>query len=367
MSTAHPDHPYFNAFNTIAQIGSVRLRKLLNYFPNLETAWHAPGTELASAGLENTIVEKIIEARSTLDVEREFGRLETLGIDLCTWSDEGFPKLLREIPNPPIVLYVRGAFQKKDEISIAVVGTRKMSTYGKQAVEELTASLVRAGLTIVSGLALGIDALAHRTAVDTSGRTIAVLACGLDSIYPAANRSLGEAILQSGGALVSELPLGTPPLKHHFPFRNRIISGMSLGTLVVEAAADSGSLITARHALEQNRQVFAVPGSIFNPASVGPNNLLKMGAKPVTDVRDILEELNLGSRETQILTQEIIGDNPEEDAIIKILKREPTHVDLIIKSSGLPAPIVAATLTIMEMKGKARNLGANQYVISRQN
>ena len=192
------------------------------------------------------------------------------------------------------------------------------------------------------------------------------LACGLDSIYPASNRMIAQNILERGGAIISEMPLGTPPLKHHFPYRNRIISGMSLGTVVIEAAADSGSLITAQHALDQNRQVFAVPGSIFNPGSVGPNNLLKMGAKAVTSANDILEELNLNSLQTQLITQEIIGDNEEEEMILKLLKREPIHVDLVVKTSGLPAATVAATLMIMEMKGKVRNLGANQYVISRQ-
>lgn len=362
---AHPDLPYFNAFNTIPQIGAVTLRKLLNFFPNLQTAWGASASDFGAAGLAAPVADKILEARNLLDVEAEFARLEKLRIRLATWNDSDYPKLLREIPNPPIVLYILGEFLPHDDLAIAVVGTRRFSLYGKQVVQELTMNLVRAGLTIVSGLALGIDALAHRTAVEGSGRTIAVLACGLDSIYPASNRNLAQAILQSGGAIISELPLGTPPLKHHFPYRNRIISGMSLGTVVIEAAADSGSLITAQHALDQNRQVFAVPGSIFNPGSVGPNNLLKMGAKAATNASDILEDLNLGSLQTQIVTREIMGDNAEEETILKILKREPVHVDLIIKTSGLPAHIVAATLTIMEMKGKARNLGANQYVISR--
>lgn len=364
MSSQH-DLPYFNAFNTIPQIGSVRLRKLLNFFPNLETAWRAQTEELTAAGLEASVIEKVGETRQSFDVDEEFERLDTLQIKLLTWNDENYPKLLRQISNPPIVLYLRGEILPQDDLALAIVGTRRMSTYGKQAVQELTAGLVRAGLSIVSGLALGVDSAAHKTAVDHSGRTIAVLACGLDSIYPASNRILAEQIIESGGAIISELALGTPPLKHHFPFRNRIISGLALGTLVIEAAADSGSLITASHALEQNRQVFAVPGSIFNPGSVGPNNLLKMGAKAVTDVADILEELNLAEKHSQLLIEEIVGDNAEEEMILKILKREPLHVDLIIKNSGLPAQVVAATLTIMEMKGKARNLGANQYVISR--
>ena len=361
----NPDYPYFNAFNLIPQIGAVRLRKLLNFFPDLKTAWHAAANEIEQSGLDTSLVGKILETRQKIDPHQQFAKLADLNIRLVTFQDEIYPKLLREIPNPPAVLYILGEFQPQDEMAIAVVGTRKFSVYGKQVAQELVTNLVRANLTIVSGLALGIDALAHQTAVLASGRTIAVLACGLDSIYPASNRQIGESIAAGHGALISELPLGTPPLKHHFPNRNRIIAGLSLGTVVIEAAAESGALITARHALEQNRQVFAVPGSIYNPGSVGPNNLLKMGAKPVTSAADILEDLNLGHLEEQIKTQEIAGDNEEETAILKLLTREPIHIDSIVKTAGLSASTVAATLTIMEMKGKVRNLGANQYVVSR--
>ena len=360
------DHPYFNAFNLIPQIGSVRMRKLRNFFPDLETAWQAEHGELLRSGLEENIVNKILETRKIVDPHEEYSKLGVLNISMITLSDQDYPKLLLEISNPPPVIYMRGQLAGQDAMSIAVVGTRKFTSYGKQVAGDLVAALVRANLTIVSGLALGIDALAHKVAIDHDGRTVAVLACGLDSIYPASNRLLAEEILQKNGVIISELPLGTPPLKHHFPHRNRIISGLSLGTLVIEAAADSGSLITAQHALDQNRQVFAVPGSIFNPGSVGSNNLLKLGAKPVTKAADILEELNLETLQTELITQEIIGDNEEEQAILKLLKREPTHIDLVVKTSGLPAATVAATLMIMEMKGKVRNLGANQYVIARQ-
>lgn len=356
---------YFNAFNQISQIGSVRFRKLLNYFPNLETAWHAPSSEFLKAGLEELVVSKIITDRNQIDPEAEFAKLTKLNIRLLTYFDSSYPKLLKEIPNPPIVLYMLGEFAPSDEMAIAVVGSRKFSPYGKQVVEDLTRDLVRANITIVSGLALGIDALAHRTALQYEGRTIAVLACGLDAIYPAFNRLVAEKILHGHGVIISELPLGTPPLKHHFPHRNRIISGLALGTIVIEAAEDSGALITANHALEQNRQVFAVPGSIYNPVSKGPNNLLKMGAKLVTSAADILEELNLGFLQQQVVTSQILGDNEEEQTILACLTREPQHFDQIAKAVKLPASTVAATLTIMEMKGKVRNLGANQYVLGR--
>ncbi len=337
----------------------------MNYFSDLGTAWTAPSQELLKAGLEENVVREIREQRPRIDPEKEFARLEKLKITLLTFNDQDYPKLLREIPNPPMVLYIRGELLPQDEMAVAVVGTRKFSQYGKQVAVDLVRDLARANITVMSGLALGIDAIAHKTAVQFEGRTIAVLACGVDSIYPASNRVLAEQILSKHGAILSELPLGTPPLKHHFPNRNRIISGLSLGTVVVEAASDSGALITARHALEQNRQVFAVPGSIYNPVSEGPNNLLKMGAKLVAHASDILEELNLGHLQEQLITQEIIGDNEEEKKILECLSREPSHFDHIAKTAGLPASTVAASLTIMEMKGKVRNLGGNQYVISR--
>lgn len=347
------------------EIGSVRLRKLLNFFPNLATAWSAAGSELLAAGLEPAVVEKILEARRQIDPEAEFLKLQNHNVSLLTFTDPNYPKLLREIPNPPIVLYILGQLTAADNLALAVVGSRKCSSYGQQVTHDLVRDLARAGITVVSGLALGIDALAHRAALQYSGRTIAVLACGVDAIYPVSNRAIAQKILENQGAIISELPLGTPPLKHHFPVRNRIISGLALGTVVVEAGVDSGALITAHHALEQNREVFAVPGSIYNPASAGPNNLLKLGAKVVTSATDILEELNLEDLQSQIATSEIVADNPEEQQILACLTRNPLHFDQIAKLASLPASTVAATLMIMEMKGKVRNLGANQYVRSR--
>ena len=358
-------HIYFNAFNIISQIGSVRFRKILNFFPDLKTAWHAPAGDLKQAGLEDQTVAAILERRPQINPEAELSKLEKQHITLLAFPDAEYPKILKEIPNPPMVLYILGDLTAKDEMSVAVVGTRKFSPYGKQVAEDLVRDLVRANITVVSGLALGIDALAHRAAIEYQGRTVAVLGCGLDAIYPASNRSIAQGIIQGRGAVISEHPLGTPPLKHHFPYRNRIISGLSLGTVVIEAAADSGALITAEHALEQNRQVFAVPGSIYNPVSIGPNNLLKMGAKLVTSAADILEDLNLGFMQQQLLVEEVVGDNEQEQKVLNILTRQPKHFNEIAKSAGLPASATAATLTIMEMKGKVRNLGANQYVKSR--
>ena len=331
----------------------------------MEEAWRASTSALAAAGLEQAVINELLGARGQIDPNEEWDRLKVAKIRMLTIRDDDYPKLLLEIPNPPVVLYLRGILARADATAVAVVGSRKMSAYGRQVTEELVADLVRAGVTVVSGLALGTDAVAHRTAVEQGGRTIAILACGADAIYPSSNRQIAERILGGHGAIISEFPLGTPPLKHHFVYRNRIISGLALGTVVVEAAADSGALITARHALEQNRQVFAVPGSIYSPVSAGPNNLIKMGAKPVTAATDILEDLNLGHLQQQLATTEILPDNDEEAALLKILTRQPQHFDLLVKTTGLPTATVAATLTVMEMKGKARNLGANQYILSR--
>lgn len=356
---------YFNAFNQVPEIGSVRLRKLLNFFSSLETAWQAPRLELLRSRLEEKVVNEILEARKRIDPEEEFAKLQKFKIGLLTYQDAAYPKLLKEIPNPPMLLYIKGQLLDADEMAIAVVGTRKLSSYGRQVTQDLVSDLVKAKLTIVSGLALGIDATAHQTALQAGGRTIAVLACGLNMIYPAANRSIAQKILEEKGAILSELPLNTPPLKHHFPYRNRIISGLSLGTIVVEAATDSGALITANHALEQNRQVFAVPGSIYNPVSAGPNKLIKMGARSVTSVSDILEELNLANLTQELATSEILGDNEEEQTVLAVISREPKHFDELVRSLDLPSSKFAATLTLLEMKGKVKNIGGNQYVLGR--
>jgi len=222
------------------------------------------------------------------------------------------------------------------------------------------------GLTIVSGLALGIDTLAHKACLEARGRTIAVIGSGLDrnSIYPSSNRRLFDMIAENG-AVISEYPIGTAAMPYHFPARNRIISGLSLGVLVIEATEKSGTSLTANHALSQNRQVFAIPGPIYSPSSVGPNNLIKIGAKLVCNIQDVLEELNLVSLTEQIEAKEIIPDTEEEALILKLLSHEPLHIDKIVIETKLDTATVSSTLTLMEMKGKAKNLGGMQYVIVR--
>jgi DNA processing protein len=278
-------------------------------------------------------------------------------------KDEEYPGLLKEVSGPPKELYIKGKILPQDKVAVAIVGTRKYTNYGKQVAFDIGGKLARLGITIVSGLARGIDTFAHQAALEVNGRTIAVLGSGLDkaSFFPPPNYCLGEKISQQG-AVISEYPPGVHGTKFTFPERNRIISGLSLGVIVIEAPEKSGALITAALALDQNREVFAVPGPIYEKNSIGTNRLIKMGAKLVTDVEDILEELNL----SHLLTtpkKKIKPDNKEEEIILSILSLQPTHIDEIIKISKLPTGIVNSTLMILELKRTIRNLGKGNYII----
>jgi len=280
-----------------------------------------------------------------------------------TLQDKNYPAILKEIHNPPKELYIKGEITNQDKVAIAVVGTRKYTQYGKQVCLDIAGKLAKLGITIVSGLAKGIDTFAHQAALESGGQTIAVLGSGLDkkSFYPSTNYSLSEKISQQG-VVISEYPPGTQGTHFTFPQRNRIISGLSLGVVVIEAPEESGALITATLALEQNREVFAIPGSIYEKNSVGTNKLIKMGAKLVTDVEDILEELNLSHLST-IEKKKIKPENKEEEIIFSILSGQPTHIDEIIKKSGLSAGTVNSILMILELKKAVRNLGQGNYVI----
>jgi DNA processing protein len=261
------------------------------------------------------------------------------------------------------VLYIRGKLLPKDDAYLAVVGTRKPTTYGRQVTEEIVADLVRSKITIVSGLARGIDSIAHRTTLDNSGKTIAVFASGLDIVYPADNAKLAQAIMEHG-ALISEYPLGVRPKADNFPQRNRIMSGLSLGVLVIEAGERSGALITAHQAVEQNRDVFAIPGSFLSPNSKGTNHLIQEGAKLVCNCNDILEELNLTTVVQQLEIKEFLPASEEESKVLKQLTSEPSHIDEICRRSGLATPEVSSTLAMLELKGIAKQVGNMNYVLS---
>lgn len=277
-------------------------------------------------------------------------------------EDKNYPRILKKIPDPPKTLYIRGELNP-DEICFGVVGTRKFSTYGKQAALEIAGDLAEAGITVASGLAPGIDTFAHLATIERKKRTIAVLGTGIDekTIYPQSNLKLAKQIVESGGCLISEYPPGTPGLKGNFPQRNRIISGLSLGIVVIEAKEKSGALITASYAFKQSRKVFAVPGSIYSFNSRGPHILLKRGAKLAVRAEDILKELNLPGKGKK---KELKGDSKEENLILKMLNEEALDIEKIIKETKLATATVNSILTILEIKGRIRNLGGNIYAIN---
>ena len=358
---------YWIAFNRVSGIGPVSFKSLLNYFQDdLAAAWQADSKELAQAGLTQKAIENVIKLRSTSTPQQELEKLERLRIRVITWKDKSYPSLLREIDDAPPVLYTYGKLTEADQFALAVVGTRNSTTYGRQVTERIVTELAKGQVTIVSGLALGIDTIAHTTALDVGGRTIAVLACGLDIIYPPTNRGLARRIVESGqGALITEYPLGIQPEGGNFPARNRIISGLSLGVLVAEAPPKSGALITASFALKHGREVFGIPGSILSSRSAGVNKLIQDGARPVMDVRDILEALNLFLIPQQVEMQAVLPDNDEESKLLKLISHEPCHVDELIRESELPTTTVTSTLMMMELKGMIRQVGGMQYVLAR--
>ena len=352
-------------FNTIPGIGRVKLTQLESYFGNLEDAWKATPAELKNAGLDSGSIKAISQWQPRISLEAEIEKLARYGVKALGWNDPDYPPRLKEIYDYPPLIYVRGSLLPEDEWCLAVVGTRRATVYGKQVAEEITTDLAQSNITIVSGLAKGIDTVAHQSALTAGGRSIAILACGLDIVYPGENANLARSILQQG-ALISEYPLGTKPRAENFPRRNRILSGLSLGTLVVEAGESSGALITAHLALEQNREVFAVPGSILAPTSRGTNRLIQEGAKLVRDYTDILEELNLTAVAHQLEMKEIIPSSDAESLLLKQLGAEPIHIDEVCRSSNLPMPTVSSTLTVMELKGIVKQVGPMNYVLARE-
>jgi DNA processing protein len=357
------DLKYWVAFNRIPGIGRARFSQLESHFADLEQAWRAGPTDLRAAGLDTRSIHSIIEVRPSVSPDAELETLRRNGVTAVTWNDPAFPSRLKQIYDVPPVLYVRGALSPEDEWSIAVVGTRRATVYGREVTARLVADLARSRITIVSGLARGIDSAAHRTALEAGGRTVAVLACGLDLVYPPENVKLAQSIIEQG-ALISEYPLGTNPRADFFPRRNRIMSGLSLGVVVAEADEGSGALITANIALEQNREVFAVPGSILSPTSRGVNRLIQDGAKLVRNAQDVLEELNLTMIPQQLEMRDLAAGNETESALLRHISLEPTHVDEICRSSRLPIATVTSTLAMMELKGMIRQIGGMNYTLA---
>jgi DNA processing protein len=356
---------YWVGFNKVPGIGSARLRALLDFFGDVEVAWNAGAFDLKQAGLDRRSLENLLKARQTLDLDAELARLDKVGVQILTWEDPDYPRHLRHVYNSPPLLYVRGQIETRDEWAVAVVGTRRLSVYGKEAARMMGSGLASAGVTVVSGMARGIDTLAHRSCLDSGGRTIAALGCGVDVVYPHENARLAAEIAERG-ALVSEYPLGTKPEAGNFPPRNRIISGLSLGTVVVEAGLGSGALITADFAVEQGRDVFAIPGNVFARASRGTNQLIQQGAKLVTNVADVLEELNLTMVSEHAQAKAVIPENDTEALLLSYLSAQPLHVDALCQTVQLPIAQVSSTLALMELKGMVRQVGGMNYVLARE-
>jgi DNA processing protein len=359
------DKRYWIGFNLIKGIGAVRMQALIKYFGDLEVAWKAAPIDLARAGLSLKVIERIVQARKNVDLEKLWAKIESQGIKILIWEDETYPQRLKEIEQPPPVLYIRGDYLPEDLFAVAIVGTRRVTAYGRQITEELAAYLASNRITLVSGLARGVDAIAHQTALKAGGRTIGVLGSGVDRIYPPEHRGLAEKMMESG-AIVSDYAPGTPPDASNFPPRNRIISGLSLAVVVIEAGETSGALITAEFAAEQGREVFAVPGSILAPQSKGTNKLIQNGALPLLSVNDLMQPLNLTHMGEHKAARKTIPSDETEAHLMNVLGEEPLHVDEIRNQTELPIEKVSATLALMELKGMVRQVGGMKYVAVRE-
>ncbi len=335
---------------------------LQRFFDGLEEAWRADRTQLREAGLDKRTIEELETTRATLDPAEAYGRMLDAGVTALSPDDDGYPRRLREIADPPPLLYVRGELLDRDEWSLAIVGTRRPTPYGVQVTRTLTSELAAAGLTIISGLARGVDGIAHETTLDRNGRTIAVVASGLDRMYPPEHKRLAARILDSGGAMLSEYPLGQRPDARYFPRRNRIIAGVTLGTLVTEAGEKSGTWHTVTSALDQGREVFAVPGPITSEQSTGANNVIKRGlGKLVTCAQDVLDELNLGPIERQAELVEQLPEDPMEALLLERLGSEPIHVDELSRLIQQPVHETAAAMATLELKGFIHQVGPMTY------
>ncbi len=354
------DLSYWLALNEYPKFGPRAMARLAAHFSSMQKAFDADASELAKAGIHRAAAEGFVHMRDEIQSGLIARLMKKHSVSAININDPNYPPLLKQIYDPPAVLYYWGALPSPEIGHLAIVGSRKASPYGVEAARNLAGSLAGAGLAIVSGLAYGIDEAAHQATVQAGGVTVSVLASGLLNLTSRQGH-LARKIIEHGGAVLSEFPLHAPGLRHHFPYRNRVISGLSHGTLIIEAAEKSGSLITARCALEQNREVFTVPGPITSPTSEGTNNLLKMGAHPVTSASDVLDVLNV--EHTAQTEHKPKPDSKEEAVILDLLTKAPIHIDELTRQTELNAPKVASTLSLMEMKGRTRHVGGQYYIL----
>jgi DNA processing protein len=361
------------ALNMVDGVGPIRVRALLDRFNEPQAILSATKADLMQVeGVGDEVARSITSWREKVDLDAELTRIEKAAVQVVTRDDPDYPKNLREVYDPPIILYVRGTLSERDALAIAIVGSRRTTLYGQDMARKLAYQLGRVGVTVVSGMARGIDTAAHTGALQAKGRTVAVIGCGIDIVYPSENEKLANEIVEKGGALVTEFPFGVKPDRQNFPMRNRIISGWSLGTVVVEANLKSGALITASQAAEQGRQVFAVPGRADSILSRGTNKLIKDGAKLTEDAEDILGEfeylLPKRATEQEEAASEGGGTKPAlvlsdmEEKVMAQVGREETAIDEIIRASGLTTACVSATLLSLEMKRLVRQLPGKLYV-----
>jgi DNA processing protein len=354
------DREYLVAVSSFIPFGPARIKLLLSYFGSAKKIWQAEKSKLINLGLGEQRTADFVKYREELNCQKYFAKLEKLSIGCFTFSDKAYPPNLKDLPNAPIVLYIKGKLKVSDINAVAIVGSRKMTAYGREVTGKFSSELASFGVTVVSGLARGIDTEAHQAALSVGGRTIAVLGCGLDLVYPPENTQLASEIVHSG-ALLSEYPLGYPAIPLNFASRNRIISGLAKAVLVIEGAEKSGTLLTASHAAEQGRTVFAVPGQITSPLSGAPLFLIKNGAKMATSTKDILEELDIQIKVDREVVEKILPASPEEEKILAILENENLHLDEIARISSLATSIISARLTMMELKGLVKSLGGGIY------
>lgn len=348
------------------EIGYSNMIKIMEHFQDLTEIWMANNQHIYNIkGIKSSLLNKVIKYRSLDYYKRLLDEYEINNIRITTILDDEYPSNLKLIDYKPIVLYMKGSLHTDDNLAIGIVGSRKATPYGRWACEKFTKELVQMGVTIVSGLALGIDAVAHKVALEQGGRTIGILGNGLDTIYPKQNRYLYEE-MEKNCAILSEFPLGVKPLPYNFPRRNRIIAGLSLGIVVIEAKEKSGSLITAHQGLEQGKDVFSLPGNINSLYSGGTNKLIKDGAKPLLDIEDIIEEIHeLKVKKMEIKKQEIDYTNFSETEIkvINSIKDGPIHCDMIAYKTGLDITTIMGILTILELKGVIKELTSRTFII----
>lgn len=356
---------FWLAFSYVPGVGSVRITRLLEAFGDLECAWHADANALRRAGMGPKTIEAILRVRSELDLELAKVRLQRLGVRILTLHSEDYPETLKQIQGPPACLFVKGDIREHDRFAVAIVGTRRASAYGKAMAEKIAGELALMKLTIISGLARGIDGIAHQAALRSQGRTFAILGSGIDQIYPSEHRKLAEAICKNG-AVISEYPPGTAPEGHHFPARNRIIAGLAMGVIVIEAPDRSGALITADFAAEQGKDVFALPGDANRKTSRGTNRLIQDGAHPLLAAEDVMDVLNLFPMEMGEVEQTEMPDDKIQVAMLELLKDEPAHIDSLYQRSGFPIQEIQAALSMLELQGAIKPLGGMQYMRVRE-